>query len=146
HGAMQPERASPLFIQLADALAVVHAQGITHGSIHPGNIVLRPAGAEGQEVHPVLVGFRLGADCLLRRCSVGNSTNQRLFTAPEQRYREADARSDIYSLAAVFYHTLVYHDAERRDPGKFNHKLLPFGLRKPLAKAMGGPESRPADS
>jgi formylglycine-generating enzyme required for sulfatase activity len=69
-----------------------------------------------------------------------------LFAAPEQlRGRPADARSDVYSLAAALYYALRYDDPAGREPEHFDEARVPEAFRPVLAVALHpNPSRRPA--
>src|SRR5204862_3045233 len=104
HGAMDWPAARELFLSLADGLAEAHQRGIVHRDIKPANIMLRPDG------RPALVDFGLALEADTSMTRTGRSAGYTaLFAAPEQiRKNQADARSDVYSLAASLYYTLTY--------------------------------------
>jgi serine/threonine protein kinase len=142
HGALTLPQARPLFLALADGLAAAHARGIIHRDIKPANILLRRSDST-----PVLVDFGLAAmadDKGLTK--TGRSAGYTaMFAAPEQlRGKPADARSDIYSLAASLYYALVYDKLEHREPDQFDAEYVPEELRKLLTAALHSkPERRP---
>jgi eukaryotic-like serine/threonine-protein kinase len=105
-----------LAVGIARGLAAVHASGVLHRDIKPGNIML----AETGDV--VLVDFglaKLGADAAALPASAdpeladgsitmaGTMTGTRMGTprymAPEAWRGQASPRSDLYSLGAVLY-------------------------------------------
>jgi serine/threonine-protein kinase PpkA len=93
-----------LVSQIARALDAIHARGIIHRDLKPANILFR---ADGR---PVIVDFGLAKD--LSAPSTLTVLGQLIATprymAPEQCLGHAlDARSDIYSLGAIFYEMLT---------------------------------------
>lgn len=132
-------KAAPLFLRLADGLAAVHAQGVVHGGIHPAGVLLRRDGT------PLLVGFDLTGTGPRQRLLQRVTQFPRLFAAPEQVYKgQGDERSDVYSLAAVLYFTLAYHDERRREPAEFDARLVPEEVRELLTRCLDRrPEYRP---
>ena len=90
--------------QIARALDVIHTQGIVHRDLKPANILFR---ADGR---PVIVDFGLARD--MEEPSELTVAGQFLATprymSPEQCLgKTVDARSDLYSLGAVFYEMLT---------------------------------------
>ncbi|GAA1278652.1 serine/threonine-protein kinase [Saccharothrix xinjiangensis] len=102
-GPQQPERVRQFGIQLADALAVAHAEGVLHRDIKPGNILLDRYGTAK------LADFGLAA--LLD--AEGSSTVTRDSLSPSYAPPEAFAMAhptpaaDVYSLAATLYDLLA---------------------------------------
>ena len=97
--------------QLASALTYAHALGVVHRDIKPENIMLSAGG------HALLMDFGIayaiedglaqGSGRRLTETGVALGTPE--YMSPEQSSGEepVDARSDIYSLAAVLFETLV---------------------------------------
>ncbi|MFD7656259.1 protein kinase [Actinosynnema sp. NPDC059797] len=102
-GPQSPERVRQLGAQLADALAVAHAEGVLHRDIKPGNILLDRYGTAK------LADFGLAA--LLD--AEGSSTVTRDSLSPSYAPPEAFAMAhptpaaDVYSLAATLYDLLA---------------------------------------
>jgi serine/threonine-protein kinase PpkA len=90
--------------QIAFALDAIHAKGIVHRDLKPANILFRPDG------RPAIVDFglakNLGWNSSLTQAGQLLATPR--YMSPEQCLgRAVDARSDLYSLGAVFYEMLV---------------------------------------
>ncbi|HEY7157544.1 MAG TPA: serine/threonine-protein kinase, partial [Gemmataceae bacterium] len=140
-GALTLQQARPVFLAVADGLAVAHARGIVHRDIKPANILLR------RDDTPVLVDFGLAAVAddkgLTQTGRAAGYTA--MFAAPEQlRGKSADARSDIYSLAASLYYALAYDKPEHREPDRFEAEYVSEVLRELLTAALHNkPERRP---
>ena len=92
--------------QVARALDAIHSQGIVHRDLKPANILFRPDG------RPVIVDFGLAKD-LGSKASLtvaGQLLATPRYMSPEQCLgRAVDARSDLYSLGAMFYEMLTGH-------------------------------------
>ncbi len=95
-----------LMEQVCDGLAYAHAKQIVHRDLKPGNIHVQPSG----QVKIMDFGLaRLGASEMTATGTVMGTPN---YMSPEQvRGEKADARSDIFSLGAVFYELLTAHKA-----------------------------------
>ena len=110
--------------QIAEALAVAHAQGIIHRDLKPGNIMLTKSGVK-------VVDFGLAKSSAdptltLTGCVMGTPA----YMAPEQvEGKEADARSDIYSLGLVLSEMAT---CKRSDAA---HELPP-GLDRVIARCL----------
>jgi len=92
--------------QVASALNYAHRQGVIHRDIKPENILLH----EGEAVvadFGIALALRQAGGQRLTESGLSLGTPQ--YMSPEQATgdRELDARSDIYSLAAVLYEMLA---------------------------------------
>ena len=97
--------------QAIDGLAYAHAEGLVHQDLKPENIMLTDGGPAGSKVFIVDFGLAtLASDKELipsenkKKQFIGSP----YYMSPEQCLSNAmvDARSDIYSLAIVFYEAL----------------------------------------
>jgi serine/threonine-protein kinase len=99
-------------VQIAEALAVAHAQGLVHRDIKPDNILL-DRGTERVRVADFGL-VRVMGEVTASHSSGVVGTPQ--FMAPEQcRGESCDARSDLFSLGAVLYALCTGHSPFRAD-------------------------------
>ena len=133
-------------LQIAEALAYAHQQGVLHRDIKPSNLMLDAAG------NVWVTDFGLakveGSDGPTR---TGDIVGTLRYMAPERFEGWSDRRSDVYSLGATLYELLtlrplfgkaaqaelidkVIHDAPD-PPRKFDHKL-PRDLETIVLKAI----------
>ncbi|MEO5920341.1 MAG: serine/threonine-protein kinase [Pseudolysinimonas sp.] len=107
-GPLPPTEAAVLVIAIAEALAFVHARGIVHRDIKPGNI-LQPASTTGTGGPAKLADFGIarlvdGA----RVTATGSVMGTAAYISPEQASGQpASPASDIYALGIVLIECLT---------------------------------------
>ena len=112
-GPLPLRRVLDIILQLSDALAYAHAQGIIHRDIKPANVLINPEGKTK------LTDFGIAAaKDELALTSPGQILGTPEYMAPEQaRWEHMDARTDLYSLGIVLYELLTghtpYHDVPK---------------------------------
>ncbi|MCX7049872.1 MAG: serine/threonine-protein kinase [Candidatus Sumerlaeota bacterium] len=123
--------------QLCNALEAAHQIGIIHRDIKPGNIMI--AKGDGR---PLIGDFGLAAAHLAEdeigveqfSLTMTHAAMGTMHYAPPEQMRDAksaDARSDIYSLAATIYFMLT-----GEEPKKIRIDRLPAAIRPILDKAL----------
>ncbi len=97
------DEALRLMVQISDAVAYAHQQGMIHRDLKPANILLRPSG------EPMLTDFGLAR--LIdssRRTRSGMVMGTVLYMAPEQVLGEkVDHRADLYALGVMLFELLT---------------------------------------
>ena len=141
NGSMSPDMVKRIFQPVAVALGVVHAAGIVHRDIKPGNMVFRNA-----DNRLVLIDFGLANHSNdSAKAQVDGKTV--FFAAPEQlRGWSADARSDVFSLAATMHFALEYDNRDRREPDHFSAANAPAELRDAMVRGMASRGERFANA
>jgi eukaryotic-like serine/threonine-protein kinase len=123
-GALPLEQVLKYGMQIADALDKAHRSGVVHRDLKPGNIMLTPTGAKlldfglAKPAAPLASLATLTATVAKQSPATEQGTIVGTFQymSPEQiEGKEADARSDIFSLGAVLYEMLT---GQRAFPGK----------------------------
>lgn len=138
-GPLAPARAVALARQLCQALAPLHAAGVVHRDIAPGNVVVAADGA-----HLIDLGIAR------MRVDGASHDTTRLgtwgFAAPEQYgFAQTDARSDVFSLGRVLAYALTAADPADAsfDSAAQESPLVSPALRKVIKKATAfEPSSR----
>src|SRR5262245_5499925 len=118
-------------IQLAEALAFVHARKIYHRDLKPSNVLIGPDG------RPRLLDFNLSFDAKSSQQLLGGTlpymapeqlrATDRDYTGPPELL---DGRSDIYALGVILFELL----AGRHPFGPIPWKLPPYQPRQELLK------------
>jgi eukaryotic-like serine/threonine-protein kinase len=100
------EETQRIATQVASALDYAHRQGVIHRDIKPENILLHEGEAVVADFGIALAVREAGGT---RLTESGFSLGTPQYMSPEQATggRELDARSDVYSLAAVVYEMLA---------------------------------------
>ncbi len=101
-GPMSTEEALQLALDIADALAEVHALGIVHRDLKPANIIMSPRG-------PKILDFGIASvRGATRMTATGLAVGTPLAMSPEQiRGLPPDNRSDLWSLGVILYQALT---------------------------------------
>ena len=103
-GGLKPDVAQAVLIQIAGALAAIHARGIIHRDMKPDNVMLRNDGSLG------LADFGIAkhASASFSHTRHGEVFGTPYYLSPEQALGQpVDRRSDIYSLGVMLYEMLT---------------------------------------
>ena len=101
---LTPRDALRLAAAIARALATIHAAGVLHRDLKPGNIMLREDGSIA------LIDFGLSKDAALAAdlTDTGAIFGTPHYMSPEQGHAEpVDERSDLYSLGVILFEMLT---------------------------------------
>ncbi|MFA6047007.1 MAG: protein kinase [Phycisphaerales bacterium] len=101
---VRESQALPWMKRVALALAYAHSQGIVHRDLKPENIMLTHEGVV--KLADLGLSKTLDADDSLSMTMSGTVIGTPYYISPEQTRdaKRVDARTDIYSLGATFYH------------------------------------------
>jgi len=97
-------RAATYMRQMAEALKVLHAAGVLHRDLKPGNVMLR------DELSLALIDYGLSKHVELDAAitNSGEIFGTPYYMSPEQGHgRETDERSDIYSVGIILFEMLM---------------------------------------
>lgn len=128
---MPSRKAVAIVIQLADALAFAHEQGIYHRDVKPGNVIL------DEKERPYLLDFGL-AGFMVRDgqqlTNEGELLGTPAYMSPEQAIGEKSLigpAADQYSLAIVLWHMLVGRPPFLGPITKVIHQVIAVPLDNP---------------
>ncbi len=128
-GPLPVDQAIGIACQLCEALGAAHRKGVVHRDIKPANVLLTTDGV------PKLTDFGLAnqSDGDHGQTVAGAVLGTIDFMAPEQRRdaTQADARSDLWSLAATLYQMVT-----GKSPRIIRFDLVPAELTAVLGKAL----------
>jgi serine/threonine protein kinase len=141
--ALSPREALLMAIEVARALEGVHAAGVLHRDLKPGNVMLRADGTIA------LIDFGLSKDTALTVDATGGGTifGTPHYMSPEQGHAEPiDVRSDLYSLGVMLYEMLTGEKPYRAENPMaivYKHRKEPvpqlperFAALQPLAERL----------
>jgi WD40 repeat protein/serine/threonine protein kinase len=114
-------------IQVADALAYAHGQGILHRDIKPSNLLLDTGGTVW--VTDFGLAKAEGSEDLTR---TGDIVGTVRYLAPERFQGKADVRSDLYALGLTLYELLTLRSAfDETDRNKLVAQVMHAELQPP---------------
>jgi eukaryotic-like serine/threonine-protein kinase len=108
NGRLAAPIATELGVEIADALAHVHAAGVLHRDLKPENIFLADRGLRAEEIKLLDFGVAKHLD-MQTLTEPGQLVGTLRYMAPEQLngMKHVDARCDVYSLGVVLYECLA---------------------------------------
>ncbi len=105
-GSLLPIDLLPLAVQMTEALVAIHAAGIVHRDLKPANIFL--VGEKRDQVKLIDFGIARVEWEEMRITALGAPLGTPGYMSPEQAIgKEVDARTDLYSLGAILYESLM---------------------------------------
>ncbi|MBI4508210.1 MAG: sigma 54-interacting transcriptional regulator [Deltaproteobacteria bacterium] len=127
----RPRALCDLAVDVASALAHVHARGLVHHDVKPANLLITSQG------HAMLLDLGLAA----ARATLGAPRGTLLTMAPEALAGTSDPRVDLYALGATLYTLACGRPPfDAPDPGSLAHAILHAPLVPPSVLAPYLPE------
>ena len=124
-GALSEVEVVGFILQMADALAVVHREGLVHRDCHPGNIMILPPERHQPQRQAILIDFGIAGELFPTTVSskfFGNPA----FAAYEQFGSKAAPSMDVYTLAASCYFAVTgYLPTTGLDRKLYSKNLIP---------------------
>lgn len=117
-GPLPLDVATPIFAQIADALAHAHSKSLVHRDLKPSNVMLIGENQDFVKVVDLGIAKILSDDEEpdQRLTGTGELFGSPLYMSPEQCMGTAmDARSDIYSFGCLMYEALIGRPALKGD-------------------------------
>jgi tRNA A-37 threonylcarbamoyl transferase component Bud32 len=140
-GRLMPPDCLRIVTDVCRGLAYAHRQGVVHRDVKPANIMLAKDGTA--KLADLGLARRIDSDATALTASA-QALGTPHYMAPEQieDARRADARSDIYSLGATWYH-MLFGEPPFRGPTALDvcHKHLnsPVEFPDPVARQVPAP-------
>jgi len=103
---LTPATVAHIGVQVADALAYAHDQGVLHRDIKPSNLIL--------DEHGIVWVTDFGVAKLLEEVNLthsGDLVGTLKYMPPERFQGQSDARSDVYSVGLTLYELLARRPA-----------------------------------
>jgi len=130
-------RLLPRFVDLCQACAYAHEQGILHRDLKPDNVVLGPFG------ETVLLDWGLALDLARGQPEPRAIAGTPSYMSPEQaKGAELDARSDVWALGAILFELLT---GEPPFDGPAPHAVLVAVMTDPVDDAREREEAVPPE-
>ena len=131
HGPQAPSIAADLLLQACEAIAEAHALGIIHRDIKPSNLFITRPDAVTPHLKVVDFGIATAPQGVADVTSTHTIVGTPSYMAPEQmrNAREANPRSDVWSLGVVLYEAL---EGRRPFPSDiYSELVLTVGMDPP---------------
>lgn len=121
---LAPAAALGIAEEIARALAVVHAAGVVHRDLKPGNIMMRDDGSVA------LIDFGIAESAQSKPADRKQISGTPYYMSPEQARGEAtDERTDLYALGIMLYQMLT---GEKPYVGESTREILDQHCEAPL--------------
>lgn len=109
HGPLPDGVVATVLEQTLLGLAAVHAHGLVHRDVKPGNLLLEATG--DRRLHVRLADFGVALDAAAPRLTVAGPVGSAGYVPPEAHVGTAppDARHDLYAVGVLGVHLLTAH-------------------------------------
>ncbi len=134
YGALPPEVAAAIGLEILHALAHAHGIGVVHRDVKPENVLIECEGTERKRGLIKLTDFGIAKVLDVQSVtSTGQVLGSPAHMAPEQiEGGEVTARADIFALGVLLYEAMVGHlPFEGANPAQVLRRVLECSFPKP---------------